>query len=147
MLCSIYLKKDVVIIPTMGRVPEGFHLAVEPIAVVPVSDSDRLRHALVEAVARENPSVPSSRNREEGKRRRAIFHKYAKVRSAPELQRSTRSWSIEEENGRYQIVGTKEAPYGGKRADPEQKEMFAAGTTVDAVVNRMIAILQSAANQ
>ena len=73
--------------------------------------------------------------------------KYAGVRNWSAFARNASLWSIEEEGGVFQIVGYRKHPKGYWEQDPDQKIQFPAGTTVDDVVDRVIAILQNAARK
>jgi len=53
-------------------------------------------------------------------------------------------WVIEEREGKYQIIGHRREPNNWVQ-DPEQTVEFPSGTTLDQVIDRMIAILQEAA--
>jgi len=64
MNCHIYLRKGIVYVPTMGMIDRGFYRGVEPVAVVSVSNTEGLRHALQAAIARGNPRVPMLKRRE-----------------------------------------------------------------------------------
>ena len=46
MNCHIYLRNGAVYIPTMGKMDKGFYRGVEPVAVIPVSNTEALRQAL-----------------------------------------------------------------------------------------------------
>ena len=70
--------------------------------------------------------------------------KYAGVKSWGAFARGASPWSIEENDGFYQIVGSLRGPSGWVE-DPEQKVELPSGTTIDQVIDRMIAILQQAA--
>jgi hypothetical protein len=47
-----------VFIPTFGRVDKGLYRDIEPVAVVDVSDTDALRQAFHETIARGYPQTP-----------------------------------------------------------------------------------------
>jgi hypothetical protein len=68
------------------------------------------------------------------------------VKSWGAFARGALPWGIEEENGIFQIVGRRKTPNGWVE-DPDQTIEFALGTTLDQVIDRMIAILQGAAQQ
>ena len=147
MRCTCHLMKNGnVIIPTVGKLVGGPHWATEPVSVVPASDSQALRAAFRETIARGTPIIPRDSSLTANRDRPAIL-KYAGVKSIPAFQRSTRTWSLNERGGSYEIAGLKEKEgyHGGKVTDPEQVEKFPPGTSVDAVIDRMISILQSAA--
>jgi hypothetical protein len=72
---------------------------------------------------------------------------YAGVKSWSAFARDASQWSIEDDSGKYLIVGYRTHPKGYWEQDPDQKTAFPSGSTVDDVVARMIAILQDAARQ
>src|SRR6516162_4826640 len=57
MLCHLYLRKGKVLVPTLGRVPGGPYRDIEPVTVAEVSDTDNLRQAFRQTIARGNPPV------------------------------------------------------------------------------------------
>jgi hypothetical protein len=144
MLFHAYLKNGIVYVPTVA-VREGgpVYTDVEPVGVVAVSDTEALRRALLDAIARGNVTLP----RPTGAWPAPVLVKHAGVRTWSEFARNTSLWSIEEENGIYQIVGYRRRPGGSWEQDAQQKTPFSPGATIDLVVDRMIAVLQSAAQK
>lgn len=71
--------------------------------------------------------------------------KYAGVRTWSAFANGTLVWNIEEDEGLYQIFGHRMHPDGYWVRDEEQKIEFPLGTSVNVVVDHMIAILQEAA--
>jgi hypothetical protein len=133
-----------VFVPTFGRVDKGLYRDIEPVAVVDVSDADALRQALSETIARGNP--PTSYYPRGGPYPQPVVVKYAGVKRWSSFARSASPWNIKEKDGVYQIVGHQKGPSGWVE-DPEQMIKFPVGTTLDQVIDRMIAILQEAARQ
>ena len=58
MLFHAYLRNAVVYVPTVVKLQTGAYMDVDPVAVVPVTNTDGLRHALLDAIARKNAIVP-----------------------------------------------------------------------------------------
>jgi hypothetical protein len=140
--CHLYLRKGKVFIPTCGRVPRGPYRDIEPVAVVDVSDADGLRRAFRETIARGILSVgPYPRPNPP-----PVVLKHAGVKGWGTFARDALPWSIEKERGIFHIVGRQKTPNGWVE-DPEQTVDFPLGTTLDQVLDRMIAILQEAARQ
>jgi hypothetical protein len=142
---SCYLKKGIVYVETLGAIETGGFVGIEPIAVLPVSNSDGLRQAFKEVFARGNPIEPS--------RLRADIPpppilKYAKAKTWGEFARGTQPWTIrDDKDGSIKIVGHRKAvPYGWE-ADPAQIVSFPSSTNEDQIIDRMIDILQSAAKK
>jgi hypothetical protein len=144
MLFHSYLRDGIVYVPTVAMREGGpVYTDIEPVAVVPATNTEALRRALLEAIGRKNIVVPVPK----GKWPAPILLKYAGVRSWSAFARNASLWSIEEEGGVFQIVGYRKHPKGYWEQDPGQKTHFPAGSTVDEVVDRMIVILRDAARK
>jgi hypothetical protein len=142
MLYKCYLRKRIVYVPTVGR-RGGAYTDIDPIAVVPVADSEGLRRAFLNAIARKNVPVPLQK----GKWPPPVILKYAGVRTWSAFANGTLVWNIDEDEDHYQIVGHRLHSAGYWVRDEEQKIEFPACTSVSIVVDRMIAILQQAAEK
>jgi hypothetical protein len=140
----VYLRKGAVIVPTSGKVDRGPYRDIEPVDLAPVSDAAAIRRALQAAIARGNPPTPRYPS---GSYPQPVVVKYAGVKSWGAFARdASPPWSIKERDGLYQIIGKRKHPDGWVD-DPKQKIDFPPGSTVDEVIDRMIAILQDAARQ
>ena len=144
MLCSCYLRKDTVYIPTWARVERGSYRMVEPVSVTPVSDTEALRHALHDAFARGNPTVPYLPRAQHPP---PVLPKYTGVKDWNAFVRGTATWSIDETNGAYAINRKKKSVQGEWIRDPDQTVTMPPGSTIDDLIDRMIAILQEAARK
>ena len=92
MLLNLYVKHGVAYIPTVAQTEAGFFLDTEPVAVVPVDNAEALQRAVVEAIRRGNPKIPTPT--------RAAFPKPVVLKYAQET-----SWSAFKKNlqtGRWQ---------------------------------------------
>ena len=146
MLHSCYLRDGIVYVPTVARRErEPVYTDIEPVAVMPVTNTDGVRRALLDSIARKNVVIPTPELN--ALRKPPILPKYAGVRSWSTFFRNASTWSITQENGAYQILGYRKHPRKYWEEDPDQKIQFPAATMVDDVVDRMIAILQAAARQ
>lgn len=144
MNCHVYLRKGTVYVPTMGKMDKGFYRGVEPVAAVPVANTEGIREALRAAITRGNPIVPLLLRREWGP---PIQLKYAGLKYWSDFERGMLFWTIKEKNEMFQIAGQRKQPDRMWRDDPEQTITFPPGTTADRVIDRMIAILWEAARQ
>ena len=142
MHCHLYLRKGRVFIPTSGLVPGGPYRDIEPVAVIEVSDADGLRQAFRETIARGNPPPPPYPRPYPP----PVVVKYAGVKSWAAFARGALPWSIEEENGIFQIIGRRRTQDGWVE-DPDQTITFSPGTMQDQVIDHMIAILQETARK
>jgi hypothetical protein len=113
-----------------------------PLEVAPVSDTEGLRRALHATIARGNPPIgPYPRPYPP-----PVVLKYAGLKSWYAFARGTQPWHIKLNEGTYQIVGSLMGRDGWVD-DPDQTRNFPQGTTLDEVIDRLIAILQAAAQQ
>jgi hypothetical protein len=126
----------------MGKMGKGFYRAIEPVAVVSAWNGEALHQALRATITRGNPDVPMLSRREWPA---PVVLKYAGVKTWSAFERGMLPWSIEEEAGRFQIVGKRKRSDGTWKNDLEQTITFPAGAVVDDVIERMIAIVQVAA--
>lgn len=136
-----YLRRSIVYVPTVAQRETGAYTEVEPVAVVPVANTEGLHRAFEDTIARKNTIVP----RPKGKWPPPLLPKYAGVKTWSAFARDTSTWSIEETDGVYQIIGYRMHPKGYWEQDSDQKTPFPQGTKINDVINRMIAILQAAA--
>jgi hypothetical protein len=141
MLIHSYLKNGIVYIPTVVKLQTGAYMDVEPVAVTPVADTDGLRRAFLDAMARKNAVVPPP---PKDKWPPPVLLKYAHAKTWSAFARGAAIWSIEETDGNYQIGGYRDHPDGYWAPDPAKKIDFPTGTRVEIVLERMIAILQQA---
>jgi hypothetical protein len=144
MLYNCFFKNGVVYVPTVVKMQTGVYSDVEPVAVVPVGNTEGLRHAFSEAIGRRNVIVP---NPAKNKWPPPVLLKYSGAKTWSAFARGASTWSIKEKDGDYEIAGYRTHAKGYWEEDPEQKINFPPGSTVDQVINRMITILQDAARK
>ena len=142
MTWPIYLRKSIVYLPTMGEMDKGFYRGVEPVAVVPISNTEGVRQALRTTIARGNPIVPMLRRSDIPP---PVLLKYAGVKSWSAFERDMCFWDISEKEGTFQIAGQRKHANGMWKDDPEQTIIFPPSAKVDDVIDRMIDILQATA--
>src|SRR6185437_116943 len=142
MYWSLYLRRHIVFVPTTGKLDSPVYREMEPVDVIPLSNTDGVRRALLSAITRGNPSAPAYTS---GNFPPPFLLKYAGVKNWSAFERGASTWGIEQTDGIYQIVGYRRSTKGYWEPDPDQKIPFPSGTSVDAVIDRMIAILQEAA--
>jgi hypothetical protein len=139
----LYLREHVAFVPTTGRLlDQPIYRNMEPVAVVPVSNAEGVRRALQAAIARGNPPAPRY---SAGNFPPPVLLKYAGVKTWSAFARNALTWSIERGDGVYQIVWYRKDAEGYWEADPDRKTQFAPGTESDAVIERMITIMEEAA--
>jgi hypothetical protein len=142
MHCTCYLRKGIVYIPTLGMMDKGLYRDIEPVTMAPVSNTEALRRIFSEAFARGNPAVPFLKQPDTSP---SVLLKPAGVKTWRTFAREALTWSVDERNGQYKILGYRRDAPNGWIHDKSLDEMLPAGTTTDQVIDRMIAILQQAA--
>jgi hypothetical protein len=143
MLFQGYLRNGIVYVPTIVKLQTGAYMNVEPVAVVPVANTDALRRSFSEVIAKKNAIVA---NPPKDKWPPPVLPKYAGVKSWSAFARGASLWNIEETDGEYRIVGHRKYSKGYLEPDSDQIIELPAASSVDQVIDRMIAILQEAAN-
>jgi hypothetical protein len=94
MLFHAYLKDGIVYVPTVVRLQiGGAYWDVEPVGVEPVANTEGLRQAFSDAIARENVFVP---NPPKNNWPRPILLKYSGARTWSAFARNASLWSIDE---------------------------------------------------
>jgi hypothetical protein len=141
MQCDCYLRRGTVFLPTVGKVDKNVYFLVEPVTLVPVSNSDALRAALQETIERGNPSVKYDRSAP------SILAKYAGVKSWGAFAQNASLWVIEATDGIFRIQPNIRDNNASFTIDKNATETMPAGSTVDDLIERMIAILQEAASK
>jgi hypothetical protein len=144
MLISCTLKDNIVYLPTVAKTEAGFYMSREPVDVVPAANTDGLRRAINDVLARGNAIIPTPKRNAYPP---PVLPKYAGLKSWSAFMRGASEWKIAEKNGNYQITPYRKDPKGGQSwvADTDRRITFPPGTPVNKVVDRMIAILQDAA--
>jgi hypothetical protein len=71
--------------------------------------------------------------------------KYAGVRSWSAFERSTLTWDLKSRNGRYEIAAQRRRPDRGWEPDPTHTVVLPSQSTVEDLIDRLIAILQGSA--
>lgn len=140
MLWHLYLKKGTAYVPAVGQAEAGFYTEIEPVSVVPVTDSGALQSAIKNAISKGNPIVPTPPRAE-----KPVVLKYANVKSWSAFEKDTLTWKIFEKAGRYEIKPGRRHPDGGWEDDLNRIESLPAGATLDDVAGRVAALLVEAA--
>jgi hypothetical protein len=137
--CHCYLREGTVFVPTTGKVDKNVYFLVEPVAVIPVSNTNALRTALQETTQRGNPAVKYDRSAP------PVLCKYADVKSWSTFARRASLWVMDETKGVPRIEPNKRESNGAFSPDKDAIETLPVGSTIDDLIGRMIAILQEAA--
>jgi hypothetical protein len=102
MMLHAYLRNAIIYVPTVVKLQTGAYMDVDPVAVVPVANTDGLRRALLDAIARKNAIVPPPPKDDWPP---PILLKYAGVKTWSAFARNAAVWSIQETDGNFLISG------------------------------------------
>ena len=139
MYISCYLRKETVYIPTMAFTFDRIYRGMNPVAVVPVNDTDALRRALQEAIVRGNPRIPTP---DYSRGRKPILPKYADVKTWSAFERGAFTWSIDEKDGVYRIIPYRRRPDRGWEEDRDNAIALPPGTTVEELCAKAASVIQ-----
>lgn len=139
MHCHCYLRQGTVFLPTTGKADKNVYFLVEPVAVVPVSNTDALRRALRETIGRGNPIVKYDRSAP------PVLLKYAGVKGWSTFARNAKLWVMEEAAGVFVVVPYQRGSDGSFSPDKAATITLPDRTAPNNLVECMITILQAAA--
>lgn len=141
MLYWCYLRKGIAYVPIVARVTAGYYMQQEPVAVVPVSNTQALREALKHAISRGNPTIPTPTR---ANMPPAMFPEYG-VKDWSTFVRSATSWKITQQDDGYAIIRGKKVAGGSFVDDPDGTETLPTAWTIDHVIDRFVALMQEEA--
>lgn len=132
---TLFLFKGLALVPTMARTEAGLYMGIEPVEVVDARDHAAVQQALMRAISRGNPSVPTPS--------RANFPKnpllkYTKLKSDSSFDKLTKSWNLSKRDGAYFIVPYRLRQDSGKEEDVERGEAIPAEEPLEVVVRRLV---------
>ena len=88
--------KDSVYVPTVAKTEAGFYQAIEPVAVVKLSDSQGLTKVLKAMLLKGNPIIPTPKP---AGRATSPILKYSPIKSLPKFDKEAAYWKIYEKGG------------------------------------------------
>ncbi len=135
-LWLIFLFKKQVFVPTMARTKAGFYMGIEPVEVVEAHDRAVLEQAIIRAVKRGNPSVPTPPGGT--KFPKSPLLKYAKMKSISRFDKVATSWKLAKREGAFLIVPYRPRKDSGQEEDTERGEALPADVPLERVVRRLI---------
>ena len=140
------LYKGIVHIPTLYL--SGFFIKDAPIDSVPVTQTEGLRQAILNAMERGNPPLSRDEaNARLGQKDHPLLRATG-ARSWHALDRQTQGlWSIDEKDGVYQIRVDQPMQPRGWHEDKTKRVEFPPGTPVENVIARLIDMIQERARQ
>lgn len=150
MRVSLRLYQGIIYIPTVHRVEgHGFLVMKAPIDAVSPEQAEGLREAIRAALARGNPSMSADEARATlNDDRNSDTLRATQAKSWFALDRQTAGlWTLAEENGLYEIRVDEPLETRGWHEDETKRIRFPPGTSVDDVINRLIAMIQECAQE
>lgn len=131
----LIVRKGKAYVPTMARTDAGFYLATEPIEVVDTADRQEVENAIMRAITRGNPVVPTpSRDNYPPD----PLLKSANVKSVSTFEKSAERWQLARAKGVYEIVPYKRMKPAGAVEDREQTELVPDSEPLPVVVHRLV---------
>lgn len=135
-LWVLILRKGQAFIPTMAQTEAGFYMGIEPVEVVDANDQNAIEDAIVRAVERGNPVVPTP-TRDNYPEDPLL--KYAKVNSISAFEKLSQSWKLSKRGGAYFITPYRPLKSGGSEEDTDRTEALpAVGESLASVVHRLV---------
>jgi hypothetical protein len=144
MYIHFYLRKGIVYLPTVGKMGQGFYRNIEPVAKIPVVNTDALHQAIAAALKAGNPEVPIPPRRNWP---RPIIPKHAGVKSWSAFEHGMQLWSLEEKDSTLVFDTHFKSPNRMWVRTPEKQISFAAATPANEVIGHVVATLQKAAGE
>ncbi len=146
---SISLLRGIIYIPTSYRVvSDKYYCQHSPIEIVPVEQAQELKQAIRIAVARGNPPISGEEVRRLNATLEGSVLEAAGGRSWNKFDREkTGLWGFAEKNGLYKIRVKKPMEPLGWHEDKEKTVNFPAGTDIDEVIDRLVAMIQDRARE
>jgi len=128
----------------LAKTIDGLYITVEPIAVLPVGNTQGFSQVLHDMMLRGNPTIP-----------RVDFRTYNEpglleatgLKSWTTFYRGNNVWSVDESDGIYSICVNRREKHGGWVDDLSQKITFPSGTSLDEVCARIVEIVQAKAKE
>ena len=131
----LIVRKGKAYVPTMARTEAGFYLGMEPIEVVDTADRQEVENAVMRAITRGNPVVPTP-SRDSYPPDPLL--KSANVKSLSTFEKSAQRWQLAKRQGAYEIVPYKSVKPAGALEDREQTELVPDSEPLPVVVHRLV---------
>jgi len=117
MLWQLYLRNGTVYVPTVAQTEAGFYMDIEPVNVVSANDSEALQRAIMEAMSRGNPIIPTPTRAASPK---PTVLKYSKAKSWSAFEKQASNWTIVEKACNYQINRAEGVPIEDGKTIPRK---------------------------
>jgi hypothetical protein len=134
-LWLLTIRKTRVFVPTMAKTEAGFYMGIEPVEVVDATDREAVERAMIRAIARGNPVIPTP-TRDNFPEDPLLKH--ANVKSLSTFERSAQTWKLSKRQGAYLIAPYKPGKEGGSVEDFDRTEAVPAEIPLETVVHRLV---------
>ncbi|HEV2674364.1 MAG TPA: hypothetical protein VGV37_07465 [Aliidongia sp.] len=140
---SIYLRKNLVFIPTTIETNGASCMDIEPVSVIPVTDQGELRRAI------ENFPIRGNLFMEHIPRMTGILlptiAASARVKSWSAFYRGVSAWSLYDIDGIYRLLRWRSGSGRGLNPDEDGKILFTRAMGFDAICNSVVETVQAEA--
>jgi hypothetical protein len=144
---NTFVRKGMVYRPMWAKDTNGVYHAIEPVAVVPVTDTEGLRRLFRDGMAFGHPIVPAIPWQEQMKRPPVVL-KYAGVKNRSTFQRDTFGVDINDMDGTYKVVMERRRRHRqGWEPDPDHTFILPPGSTLEDAIERAIQLVQEKSRQ
>ena len=131
----IVLRKGKVFVPTMAQTEAGYYQAIEPVSIADESDSNSIHEAVMEAVERGNPRIPTPMRDDH---KEYVLLKHAGVKSLSTFERLARTWKLSKRGQNFLIAPYRPGQFGGSVEDLGRQESFPDSVPLSEVVRRLV---------
>jgi hypothetical protein len=129
------IRKGKAYVPTMAKTEAGFYMGMEPIEVVDIEDRQEVENAVIRAITRGNPLVPTPLRDNYPP---SPLLKAANVSSLSTFEKSAQTWKLSKHKGAYEIVPYKHVKPTGALEDTERTELVPDSEPLPIVVHRLV---------
>jgi hypothetical protein len=131
----LVVRKGKAFIPTMARTDAGFYIGMEPVEVVDATEREEVENAIMRAITRGNPPVPTP---SPGDYPKSPPQERAKVKSPSAFERSAQRWKLSRHGGTWEIVPYKRVKPAGAVEDRDLMEVPPDSEPLPTVVRRLV---------
>ena len=144
MCWNIYLRREVVYVPTVAVTEAGFFMDIDPVGVVEVGDRLRVGEEIRKTIAKGNPIVETPTRASFPK---PIILNYVNVKSWAAFLKGASYWKILEEDASYRLVFQSRLQSGGWEDDFKKTETFDGVKAIDELVDVIFDQMQNAVKE
>jgi len=133
----LIIYKGQAFVPTEAKTEAGFYLGIEPIEVVDARERAGVEQAVLRAIGRGNPPVPTP-SRDSYSAKIDPLLRRAKAKSFSTFEKDAQSWKLSKHDGAYFIVPYRPHEDGGAVEDVKRTERISGEEPIETVVRRLV---------